>query len=99
MRTVRAERHSADDHPGEIDAMEPAQTLGQLRPFIAYYSHRDAWANLHLRWADLTPFSLQLPALHYKNPKPGDPKPMNNTLALKYWRQVAAKAKSTGWLD
>jgi hypothetical protein len=25
-----------------------AQKLGQLQPFIAMYSHRNAWTNLHL---------------------------------------------------
>lgn len=30
---------------------------------------------------------------------PTDTRPANNTLAIKYWRQVASKAKVTGWWD
>lgn len=34
-----------------------------------------------------------------KQTAPTDTRPSNNTLAIKYWRQVSAKAKSTGWWD
>ena len=37
------------------------QKLDQLQPFIAPYSHRNAWANLHPFWTNLTPFSLYRP--------------------------------------